>query len=531
MRRPIVAVLALAAAGLAACETTQPVDPVVIPADPAVVFEPIGRYDTGLGESAAEIATYEDGRAYVTNAAENALDIVDLADPTEPALIERVSMDRYGAGINSVDAKGDVVVVAVEADPKTDPGTVVFLDRDGALLSSVRVGALPDMVTFTPDGRYVLVANEGEPNDDYDVDPEGTITVITAQPFIEAGTGGATTSANEFVRTVDFRAYDPGGTKTLPSGVRIYGPGATPSQDLEPEYIGVSGDSRNAYVTLQENNAVAVVDVATATLVRIDALGTKDHMVAGNGLDPSDRDDAIAIANWPVNGVFEPDSIAVADLAGGRYYLTANEGDTRDYDGFGEEERIKDLELDPTNFPDAEALQSDEQIGRLTATVVNGDVDDDGDYDFLEVPGGRSFTIRSAKDGRRVWDSGDHLEQLTAQLDPDNFNSNQEPDSFDSRSDNKGPEPEALAVGRIGSSTYAFVGLERTGGIVIYDITDPTAPTFVQFANPSEDAGPEHIEFVSAGRSPSGRPLLLVSNEISGTVAVYQASEAGSAES
>ena len=527
MRRSILVVLALVAVVLAACDITKPVDPVVIPDDPAVVFSPIGRYDTGLGESSAEITTYENGRAYVTNAAENALDIVDLSDPSEPTLIERVSMDRYGAGINSVDAKGDVVVVAIEADTKTDPGTVVFLDRDGALLSSVRVGALPDMVTFTPNGTYVLVANEGEPDDDYEVDPAGTITVITAKPFIEAGTSGATPNANEFVRTIDFTAYDPGGAKEgdLPGGVRIYGPDALPSQDLEPEYIGVSGDSRNAYITLQENNAVAVIDIATAKLLRIDALGTKDHMIAGNGLDPSDRDGAVAIANWPVKGVFEPDSIAVADLVGGRYYLTANEGDTRDYDAFGEEERIKDLDLDPTIFPNAAELQADAALGRLTATTVDGDLDGDGDYDVLEIPGGRSFTIRSAADGKRVWDSGDHLEQLTALIDPANFNANQEPDSFDSRSDNKGPEPEALSVGRVGDRTYAFVGLERTGGVVTYDITDPKAPTFVQFTNPSQDVGPEHIEFVSAGRSPSGKALLLVANEISGTVAVYQAGD------
>ena len=171
----------------------------------------------------------------------------------------------------------------------------MFLDRDGALLSSVRVGALPDMVTFTPNGTYVLVANEGEPDDDYEVDPAGTITVITAKPFIEAGTSGATPNANEFVRTIDFTAYDPGGAKEgdLPGGVRIYGPDALPSQDLEPEYIGVSGDSRNAYITLQENNALAIVDLAApggATVTDVVPLGVKDHSLPGNALDTSDRD-------------------------------------------------------------------------------------------------------------------------------------------------------------------------------------------------------------------------------------------------
>lgn len=530
MRRALVAAVALIAVVLTACDVTKVVPPAAIPDDPSVVFAPVGRYDTGLGEASAEIVSYDDGRAYVVNAVENSLDVLDLADPTNPTLVERVELDAYGAGVNSVDVRDGIVVAAVQADPKTDPGTVVFLDRDGAFLSSVRVGALPDMLTFTPDGKYVVVANEGEPNDAWTVDPKGTITVITAAPFIEPANGGASTSStNQFVRTIDFTDFDAGGARAseLPAKVRIYGPNATPSTNIEPEYVGVAPDSRRAHVTLQENNAVAVIDLRTAEVIRIEALGTKDHLVDGNGLDPSDRDGAVAIGAWPVRGMFEPDAIAVADLAGKRYYLTANEGDTRDYGAYSEEVRIGSgsYALDAAAFPDGATLKGNTQLGRLTATTAGGNLDGDAEYEQIFVPGARSFSIRDAQTGARVWDSGSQLEELTALIDPATFNSDGGPAGFDTRSDNKGPEPEAITVGKVDGRDYAFIGLERTGGVMIYDVTDPTAPTFVQYTNPPQDRGPEHVEFIGADRSPSGKAMFLVSNEISGTVTVYEQSD------
>lgn len=528
MRRALLAATALLAVLLAACDVTPEVPPAEIPDDPAVSFAPIGRYATGLGEASAEIVSYDDGRAYVVNAVENSLDVLDLTDPSSPTLLQRVDLDPYGANVNSVDVRDGIVVAAVQADPKTDPGTVVFLDRDGAFLSSVRVGALPDMLTFTPDGKYVVVANEGEPNDAWTVDPKGSITVITAAPFIEPASAGAATSSttNQFVRTIDFTAFDPGGARAadLPSKVRIYGPNAIPSTNIEPEYIGVAPDSRRAHVTLQENNAVAVIDLRTASVIRVEALGTKDHLVAGNGLDPSDRDGTVAIANQPVRGMFEPDAIAVADLAGKRYYLTANEGDTRSYPAYDEEIRVGSgsYGLDATAFPNAATLKGNAVLGRLTATKASGNLDGDPEYEQIFVPGARSFSIRDAQTGARVWDSGDQFERLTALIDPATFNSDNGVANFDTRSDNKGPEPEAITVGKVDGRDYAFIGLERTGGVMIYDVTDPTAPTFVQYTNPPQDRGPEHVEFVSADRSPSGRAMFLVSNEISGTVTIYE---------
>lgn len=481
----------------------------------ALSLNRIGGYDTGLGEGASEIVAYDAAtqRAFVVNAVAATVDIVDLSNPAAPALLDTIDVTGFGAVANSVAVNGGRLAIAVEAAPKTDPGTLVFTDLDGQLLGSVATGALPDMVSFTPDGRYALVANEGEPNDDYDVDPEGSISIVD----LSAGIAGAV------VRTAGFTDFNVGGPRAaeLPAGVRIYGPGATVAQDLEPEYIAAGNEV--AFVSLQEANAIARVDIVNARIDAIFALGTKDHSLPGQGLDPSDRDAGIAIGNWPVHGMFQPDGIALYEQNGVPYILTANEGDTRDYDGFGEESRVSGLTLDPTAFPNAATLQQNAQLGRLTVTTVDGDVGNDNDYDAIFVPGGRSFSVIRGSDGQRVFDSGDDFEQITALLAPTLFNSQGDAGSFDGRSDNKGPEPESVVVGRVGGRDFGFIGLERIGGFFVYDLNDPMAPEFVHYTTgQGGDLAPEGLAFVPAEQSPNGRPLLLAAHEVSGTLGVYQ---------
>ena len=322
--------------------------------------------------------------------------------------------------------------------------------------------------------------------------------------------------------------------------MRIFGPGASVAEDLEPEYITVSRNSLTAWVTLQENNAIAEIDIRSGEVTSITSLGLKDHSVAGNGLDASNRDDEINIATWPVFGMYQPDSIASYQVRGQTFLVTANEGDSRDYDGFSEEERVKDLTLDPTAFPDAATLQENENLGRLKTTNVNGDTDDDGDFDQIFSYGTRSFSIWTA-DGDLVFDSGDDIAQITASALPDDFNSNNdENDSFDARSDDKGTEPEAVVLAKIRGQTYAFIGLERMGGIMIYDVTDPAAPVFVDYvsnrdfagdaeAGTAGDLGPEGMTFISGEDSPTGHPLLVVANEVSGTTTVFKIDVGGKA--
>lgn len=499
----------------------------------------IGSYQTGVfDEGAAEISAYdaESQRLFVINANAATIDILDLSDPTLPVLIAEIDATIYGALANSVAVNNGVVAVAIESETAQDPGVVIFLDADGNLLNTVTVGALPDMVTFTPDGQKLLVANEGEPNDDYTVDPEGSVSIIDLANGV----------ANATVSTAGFTQFNSQIEQLRASGVRIFGPNATVAQDLEPEYIAVSSDSTKAWVSLQEANALGILDIQTGVVTAIVPLGFKDQNVAPNGLDASNDDDAINIANYPVLGMYQPDAIAAFEIDGETYLISANEGDSRDYDGFSEEARIADLTLDATAFPNAAELQQDSVLGRLLVTTANGDADGDGDFEQLYSFGGRSFSIWDA-DGNLVFDSGSELERITAELLPEYFNSNNnDNDSFDSRSDDKGPEPEGVTVGKIGDRTYAFIGLERIGGVIVYDVTEPTNPSYVQYVNNRDfsvafdldedgdpaptpeqviavgDLAPEGLTFISVTDSPNAQSLLVVANEVSGSTTIYE---------
>lgn len=902
----------------------------IAPSAMAVEFELLGTYRTRLAhlESSGETAALRNDRLYVTNAQDVSLDIVDVSSPSAPKLIRRVDLKPYGSGVTSVAVSSkNLVAVAVQGRRKTDNGTVVLLTPEGKLRQTAEVGPLPDMLTFTHDGKTLLVANEGEP-DCYGAgctDPAGSVSLITVVPM----------KAQAEVRTAGFDAV------AVPAGVRIFGPGASVAQDLEPEYITVSEDDRTAYVTLQENNAVAVIDIASARVTEVRALGYKDFnaspradvfevrdlpsigrtaagqditlggfsglffegrtadgrlrfvthtdrgpngepeglkrpfllpdfaprivrleldpatgrvemteqielrrgdgspltglpnlavstdasapyndevpvdlrgnvlpldplggdfegivvdrdgsfwladeyrpsiyhfdaagrlidrfvpigtaaaagkpagffgtealpavlaqrrqnrgfealamqdgklyafvqsplrnpaslsngtlngmrnvrlvefdpgtratrqflytmdnpvalagddsradkigdasalpgggfvvverdddaqpedavpaitkkvyafnltgateigardtlysiggtmksldqmsatelksvgvtplakvlrvdlatagynavekveglavidaatlalindndfgvaqiaidttngtftrlpgytpepvqlgLIRTEGLDASDRDNVINIRNWPLRGMYQPDAIASFTAGGERYLVTANEGDARDYPGFAEEARARSLR---TRYPALPEVADDMQLGRLTVTTAAPD--ESVPYVF----GTRSFSIWNAATGAQVWDSGSELEVRTAERVPRNFNSNNDENNFDNRSDNKGPEPEGVAVGTIGDRTYAFVGLERIGGVMMYDVTVPAAPTFVQYLETRQfggttagpDSGPEVVRFVSAQDSPNGRPMLVVANEISGTVNLW----------
>ncbi|WP_235031573.1 choice-of-anchor I family protein, partial [Geminicoccus flavidas] len=394
-------------------------------------------------------------------------------------------------------------------------GFVALFDKDGVYQGGAEVGVGPDHVTFTPDGTKVLTANEGEPTDEGD--PVGSVSIV------DVATPGLLKTSTE----AGFASFDAKVEELREAGVRLF-PDRLPSADLEPEYLSVAPDGKTAMVTLQENNAVALLDIQTGQFTDVVPLGLKDHSQPGMGLDASDEDGGINIAEWPVQGMYMPDNIASFQANGATYYVIANEGDDR-----GEDERIKNLDLDPDAFPNAEKLQSDEQLGRLGVSTVDGDTDGDGDYDVLQSYGGRSFSVLDSS-GKMIFDSGDQFEQIIAKHLPEYFNSdNEESDSFDSRSDNKGPEPEGLVVGEVDGTPYVFVGMERIGGIMVFELSDPEAPQFVTYLNSRNfeapmdgleagDIGPEGLTFISAENSPSGKPMIAVAHEVSGTTALYE---------
>jgi hypothetical protein len=481
---------------------------------PGIDLVPIGHWTNGIfNAGAAEISAFDpaSARLFVVNGATATIEILDLSDPTKPMWVAKIDVTPWGGHPNSVAIRDGLVAVAVEDDPKQDPGTVAFFDTDGAYLGSIETGALPDMITFTPNGQQLLVANEGEPSSDYTVDPDGSITIV------DLTNGPAAAVATQ----VTFDAYV--GVPLDPS-VRVFGPGSDAPADFEPEYITVSHDSLTAWVTLQENNAIAIVDVLNAKVTSVVGLGFKDHSAAGNALDPSDLDGVVQISNWPVYGIYMPDAIASVYDGKDTFLLTANEGDARDYDAFSEGTRVGDQVLDPKVFANAESLQKQNALGRLAITTTLGDPDKDGDYDALYAFGARSFSVRDAA-GTLVWDSGDQLEQLTAAFDLANFNANNTKSGADDRSDDKGPEVEGVCVGNVAGQNYAFIGLERASGIVAYDLANPNAPTFVAYENTRDDVGdlgPEGLLFVSEQDSPTGVALLVVSYEVSGSVTIYE---------
>jgi hypothetical protein len=487
-----------------------------------ISLTPIGRFTNGppFDLSASEIVAHDPAtqRLYVSNARDKRVDVLDIHDPANPAKIAMLDMSGYGSVVNSVATHAGLVAIAVVAGIKTSPGMLVLVDSDLNTVNAIQTGALPDMVTFSPDGRWILVANEGEPNtynnfgsetNGPSVDPEGSITIV------DLSTGVATPT----VRTATFTAFN---GATLDRSIRIYGPGATVAQDLEPEYIAVSADSTTAWVTLQENNALAIVDIASGVVTDLIGLGFKDHSLPGFGLDASDQDGGINIRPWPIKGMFLPDGIAAYNVRGQNYLVTANEGDTRDWPGFREDVRLSTRTLDTNVFPNGADLKRTNNLGRLAVSSVDGDIDHDGDLDEIYSYGGRSFSIWTAT-GDLVFDSGDQIEQLTAAVFPTRFNA----------SPSKGPEPEGVTIGKAFGRTLAFIVLERIGGVVVYDISDPFEPALVDYVNTrvftspfnfatAGDLGPEGVIFIEADDSPNGKPLIVVTHEVSGSTVVYQ---------
>ncbi len=400
-------------------------------------------------------------------------------------------------------------------------------------MNGVQVGFLPDMLTFTPVGDKILVANEGEPKsycNDSQNDPEGSISIIDISN---------NKIQNPIVTAIGFDQFNGQEEKLQEKGIRIFGPGATSAQDLEPEYITILPDGKTAAISLQENNAVAILDIDSAQITELLPMGYVDHSILKNKIDASDEDGKINISNWPVKGMRQPDGIDSFVVNNDIFLITANEGDPRNYGCIvnyedTEEEKVSDILLDSDSFPDKHILQKDENLGRLKVSLLEGDTDNDGDYDELFTFGSRSFSIWTV-DGQLGYDSGDDFEQIIASKFPDNFNANHYYNEFDKRSNNRGPEPEGVIVERIGAKQFAFIGLERMGGMMIYDVTNPYNPEFVDYINnrnfavdPSKelsgagDLGPEELLFIPKYHSAIDNPLLVVANEVSGTITIYK---------
>jgi len=485
----------------AACKKSDDVpQEFIVNEDPATYKEIASLNLGGLG--AAEITTFDPitKRLFaVNNGSVNKIDVIDIANPAAISLIHSINLSTYGGYVNSVDVNNGKLAAAIESTNKQNPGKIVVFNTSTYFEEKViTVGALPDMVVFSPDGKYILSANEGEPDASYTVDPEGTVSIISVEN-------------NYSVTTLNFTSF----SSLLPSlkakGFRVFGPGNDITKDVEPEYISVSADSKTAWVTLQENNAIAVIDMATKTITKILPLGFKDYNTAANAIDPSDRDGGINFNPWKVFGTYMPDAIASMNYNGVPYLFTANEGDAREYTGFSEIKRVKDISLDLLAFPNAAILKQDNELGRLNITTTMGDIDADGDFDALYSLGARSFSVWNGNTGDLVFDSKNELDVKAKELGAYD----------DNRSDDKGAEPEAVTLGKVGAKTIAFVGLERADAVAVYDVTNPTTPVFIKMFSTGD--APEGVLFIPASKSPIQQSLVVVSSENDGFIRIYKA--------
>ncbi|MCB0212061.1 MAG: choice-of-anchor I family protein, partial [Anaerolineae bacterium] len=411
-----------------------------------------------------------------------------------------------------------------------------------------------DTATGTTTGQYVYLIEGGASDKIGDAVSigNGEMLVIERDSAVGAGAlkkvfhislDGATN-----VNDLDDSIVGPGGTLESLDADGLAAAGIEPVKkvlyvDLIAEGY-VAGDKAEGLALIDENRIAVLNDNDFQLLGTFDVeTGLLDDnpdpvqpvlgiITLNNVLDASNEDGMINLTSWPVKGMYMPDAVATFEANGQTYIISANEGDSRDYDGFSEETTVGEVELDPDAFPNAEALQAPSAIGNLLITSTLGDTDGDGDYDELYAFGGRSFSIWDTN-GNLVYDSGSMIEQVTAAAFPDYFNATNDASDFDDRSDSKGPEPEGVTTGIIDGRTYAFIGLERMGGIVTVDVTDPTAPTFVDYINNRDftgdaeagtagDLAPEGIVFIAADDSPTGQPLLAVANEVSGSTTLYE---------
>lgn len=498
----------------------------------------IARYDSGMTNAdggVMEIVDYnsKNGYAYAVNGQKGVLTAISMKNRTScrsvsslsgrdidvKALVEDKGFVYGDMTSVAVSPNGKLLAVAIQAEEYADNGRAAIFscNRDGSLtfITTVETGVQPDMITFTPNGNRILTANEGEPREGYSnnaVDPAGTVTIIKTKGYSAV--------------TADFTAFDSeeARMKLVDKNI-ILKKNTAPSADLEPEYIACN--DRTAYVSLQEANAIAVLDLASGRFTDIFSAGFEDYSEIAVDIDKKDEEYKPQTYD-SLRGIRMPDGIALVNIHGRDYLLTANEGDSREWGDY--------LNEDERNF----GKNKTSPTGKITAdnSGLEGKVVffDSEDYDGLDAEcdylfGGRSFTMFKVCNGglKECFDSKNDFEAKTAAYLPEYFNCSNDDLTIDDRSGKKGPEAETVTTGKVNGRTYAFITLERIGGVMVYDITNPADVTYVNYINSRDfsadvaaDDSPEGLKFVPASKSPTKKALLMAACEVGGTVAVYE---------
>lgn len=494
-------------------------------------------------------------RLFVANPFQGLLEIYDLADPRKPSLFADPGNPVHLGGPhciasnpvrcfrpNHVAVADGVVAVAVTNEIPTDPGRLVLMKTDGTDQRELVVGPSPTWVAFTPDRTKIVVANQGVPSADYSVDPEGSISIVEDWQ-----------SSAPHVVPVELQPFNSRKEELISRGVRIFGPclstsscEVTVAQDLEPVALVISADSRKAWITFETNNVLGVLDIAGQRITDIRSFGLKDHSRWWNRLDASD-DQEFDLRTWPLLGMYQPNGIDILTTHGRNYLITANRGNWREGSAFPDNTE-KTTVADACHAGSLKPRLCDRLSGApdisITRYPYRYTADENAPLPGAYSYGGRSFAIWTPE-GRLVYDSGAALEAITHRACPSYFNSQSDQNTFDDRSDEKGPEPEGVAVADLAGRSFAFVSLRRIGGIVAFDVSEPSFPLFQQYINsrnfsvepkdlpagyPSEyfvncaagDLQGVKPVFVRGTDAPTGDPLLLLVNNYSGTVAIFK---------
>ena len=510
----------------------------------------LSRIVSGDGEGGAEIPTFhaESKRLFSTNGARNTVDVYDLSDPSKPTRINRVELKSYGSDVTSVAAGKDVIVAAVHraetfaanGTPTTPSGVLVVMDPNGKVLSTADLkGVLPDAVTFTPSGTTALVAIEGQPvcakDDPATTANEATDYLKAVDPLGGVSIVDLTDPSSPEVTFVGFKGFTVGELRA--KGLALSSVVNDAGKDLEPEYI-TALDEAKAYVTIQEANGIGVLDIDQKTW--IDVRRAFESKLSQTPIDTSDRDSGKGPRSYlNVVGSSQPDAVAGFKIGSGDYFLTANEGDAREYTCLNDDLRASSLKVDSRRFPDWKTWSTNAELGRAKVNPNAGDRDGDGDFDTIHLRGSRSMTMY--RNGVPLWDSGKLLEEIQiSAFGVANINGSHALSADKStvnytaqdRSDDKGAEPEGVAVGMVGGARVAILGLERISALVVFDVSNPSSPTFIKWIQmlpttptPAAQAtawSPEGVIFVPADKSPNGKALFITSYELSGSMTVHQ---------
>lgn len=408
---------------------------------PERTFKRVGTFanyhNVGIGETTVSeiVAATANGRLLVyTDSPGNRIGFIDISNPSSP---QAAGVLDVGGEPTSVDVLGNrYVLVAVNTSPSLIAPSGRLKVYDLTTMTEAADHFLPgqpDAIKLSPNGQYAAVAIENERDEDVEVDGvEGGLPQFPAGLLVVVRTQGP-----------------PAGwslTQVALIGLAAYAP-----SDPEPEFVDVN-DKNQAVVSFQENNHLAIVDLASGTIVNHFPAGAVDleHIDADETTDVIALDDAL-------DGVpREPDAVT---WIGRDLFATANEGDL-----FG---------------------------------------------------GSRGFSIFDTA-GNVVFDSGNSFEHLAVR-------SGHYPES---RSANKGTEPESIEYASFGPDRLLFVGSERGSFIAVYDVDGSGQPTFRQLL--PAPLGPEGVLAIP------NRNLLVVSGEeddgprgVRSTVMLYELTAGG----